>query len=303
MTSVRATNTKRKKVGRVVPNAPLPKAKTASSRTRRVKDNPPYLAHGQAARATPSRSGTASRSADGSENASAGGELTAAWIAGLLQAGDSFYPTGSYAHSFGLEGLVQAGVVRDRDTLREFIFRSVLPALRHSELPLAAHAWRAFEQADWKRVGELCVLSSALKTPRELRTAAENIGRQRAELAATLRASPFAAEYLRRASEKAWPFSAAISAALEGRVLGAPLPAVLAGVCYATIASILSAAMKLLRLGQNTSQALITEAVTAATSFIAEAEKIPLDEIGWFNPWLDIAAARHETADSRMFIS
>ena len=29
----------------------------------------------------------------------------------------------------------------------------------------------------------------------------------------------------------------------------------------------------------------------------------PLGKIGWFNPWLDIAAARHETADSRMFIS
>ena len=38
----------------------------------------------------------------------------AAWIVGLLQAGDSFYPTGSYAHSFGLEGLVQEGVVHDR---------------------------------------------------------------------------------------------------------------------------------------------------------------------------------------------
>src|SRR6186713_2356297 len=68
----------------------------------------------------------------------------AAWLLGLLQAGDSFYPTGSYAHSFGLEGLVQENVVRDRATLRDFIFLSALPALRHTELPLAAHAWRAF---------------------------------------------------------------------------------------------------------------------------------------------------------------
>jgi len=30
---------------------------------------------------------------------------------------------------------------------------------------------------------------------------------------------------------------------------------------------------------------------------------VTLDEIGWFNPWLDIAAARHETANQRMFIS
>src|SRR3954463_10556741 len=90
-----------------------------------------------------------------------------AWLVALLQAGDSFYPTGSYAHSFGLEGLVQQGVVRDRATLKQFIFQTTLPALRHVDLPLAVHAWRAFEKPDWVRVGELCALSSALKTSRE----------------------------------------------------------------------------------------------------------------------------------------
>jgi urease accessory protein len=227
----------------------------------------------------------------------------AAWLCALLQTADSFYPTGSYAHSFGLEGLVQENVIRDRATLREFIFRSALPALRHVELPLAAQASRAFAQADWDRVGELCVLSSALRTAREARIASENIGRQRAELVATLRESLLAREYLRRAGENAWPFSAAVSAALEGRVLGAPLTAVLAGVCYANLASLLAAAMKLLRLGQNGAQSLLTEALAAAPALIAAAEITPVEEIGWFNPWLDIAAARHEHADARMFIS
>ena len=227
----------------------------------------------------------------------------AAWLCGLLQAGDSFYPTGSYAHSFGLEGLVQQGVVRDRETLRKFIFLSALPALRHTELPLAVYAWHAFKKPDWQRIGELCVLSSALKTAREARTAAENIGRQRAELMATLRGRPLAQEFLRCASAENWPCSPAISAALEAHVLGAPLPAMLAGITYATLSSLLSAAMKILRLGQNASQSLLTEALAEAPAMIASAEATPLDEIGWFNPWLDIAAARHETADARMFIS
>ena len=228
---------------------------------------------------------------------------SAAWIVGLLQAGDSFYPTGSYAHSFGLEALVQEGVVRDRATLREFVFRSTLPALRHTELPLAAHAWRAFETPDWKQLGEICRLSSALKTAKEARFAAENIGRQRAELMANLRSHPLAQEFLQRATTESWPHSPSVSAALEGRVLGAPLTAVLSGITYATIASLLSAAMKVLRLGQNASQSLLTEALAEAPAIIAAAETIPFGEIGWFNPWLDIAAARHESAEARMFIS
>ncbi|HEY4246365.1 MAG TPA: urease accessory UreF family protein [Lacunisphaera sp.] len=227
----------------------------------------------------------------------------AGWIVGLLQAGDSFYPTGSYAHSFGLEGLVQENVVRDRATLREFIFQSVLPSLQWVELPLATHAWQAFGSGDWQKIAELCSLSSALKASQELRGASANVGRQRAELVALLRPNAVAGEYLRRASEADWPFSAAVSAALEGRVLGAPQVAVLSGMYYANVASLLSAAMKVLRLGQNAAQSLLTEALVAAPTVIAAAMEVPVDGIGWFNPWLDIAAARHETADARMFIS
>lgn len=227
----------------------------------------------------------------------------AGWLVGLLQANDSFYPTGSYAHSFGLEGLVHQGVVRDRDTLRDFLVRSALPSLRHVELPLAAQAWHAFVEPNWKRVGDLCVLSSALKSAREARLASENIGRQRAELAANLHAAILAKEFVQRATAESWPHSSAVSAALEGRVLGAPVEAVLAGLCYANLGSLLSAAMKLLRLGQNAAQSLLTETLAATPPLIAAAQSTPCEEIGWFNPWLDIAAARHESADSRMFIS
>jgi urease accessory protein len=229
----------------------------------------------------------------------------AAWLVGLLQAGDSFYPTGGYAHSFGLEGLVQLGVVRDRATLREFFLLSALPTLRGVELPLAAQAYAALipNAPDWVAVAELSKLAHALKSPRELRQATENIGRQRAELTVRLHAHPLAVEYAARAAAEGWPHAAAVAAALEGRVLGAPCEAVLAGMTYATLSATLAAAMKLLRLGQNAGQTLLTEMLGHAPELIATARATPRDEIGWFNPWLDIAAARHETADARMFIS
>ncbi len=229
----------------------------------------------------------------------------ARWLVGLLQAGDYFYPTGGYAHSFVLEGLVELGVVHDRESLRSFFILSVLPTLRHAELPLATHAYAALEPSapDWPLVGELCTLAHALKSPRELRLATENIGRQRAELLSRLHAHPLAAAYLARAAAESWPFSAAVSAALEGRVLGAPRDAVLAGITYSTLSATLAAAMKLLRLGQNAGQSLLTEMLGHAPELIAIATTIPVAEIGWFNPWLDIASARHETANARMFIS
>jgi urease accessory protein len=263
-----------------------------------------------------------------------------AWMTGVLQMADTFYPTGAYAHSFGLEGMIELGAVRDRETLREFLLRSALPALRQAELPVVIHAWvalgagsgvevsgvegkrdgvldrikringiegngdgSAVELADWRKVGELCVLASALKSAKEARFAAENIGRQRVELAAKLRGHPLAVEFVKRAETEGWPHSPSVAAALEARVLGAPLEAALASVYYANIAGLLAAAMKLLRLGQNGSQTLLTEMMGRAPEIVAAAKAVPIEEIGWFNPWLDIAAARHERAAARLFIS
>lgn len=225
------------------------------------------------------------------------------WLLGLLQACDSLYPTGSYAHSFGLEGMIDAGAVRDRATLRVFLLGSVLPALRNVDLPLASHAWKAFGARDWSAIGEVCVLAAALRAPRELRTAAEAIGRQRAELLANVHEAELAREFLRRAAEGKWPHCTAVSAALEASVHGAPLAAVLAAICYAAVAGVIAAATKLLRLGQNAAQGLLTEMLSLCPAMVSPACDLPLDEIGWFNPWLDAASARHETAPARLFIS
>ncbi|HEX3730492.1 MAG TPA: urease accessory UreF family protein, partial [Opitutaceae bacterium] len=128
------------------------------------------------------------------------------------------------------------------------------------------------------------------------------IGRQRLELSARLRGG-LAAEYNRRAEEEGWPRPACVAAAVEGRAFGAPLPAVLAGMIYAAAAGAVAAAMKLLRFGQNAAQALLAEALAGAPGLIEGALALPADEIGGFHPWWDIAAARHETADGRLFIS
>lgn len=231
-----------------------------------------------------------------------GGEV-AGWVLKLLQAGDSFYPTGSYAHSFGLEGVVDLGLVHDRATLRSFLLEAALPNLRHSELPLVALGWRAIAAGNWPQVGELSALASALKTTKEARIASENIGRQRAEMAAELHPGSVASEYLLHAKAGGWPMAASIAAAVEARTHGTPLEAALAASAYASLAALIAAAMKLLRLGQNGAQSLLVEMLTEVPQIIEEAKTASLDDIGWSNPWLDIASARHEFADARMFIS
>jgi urease accessory protein len=226
------------------------------------------------------------------------------WIARLLHASDSFYPTGSYAHSFGLEGLVQTGVVHDRATLRAFLLEEAVPALVGTDLAVAAHATAAL-RADlvaWETVRELCFLGAALRGTREMREASEAVGSQRIALAAMLHGG-CAAEFDARARDDGWPRPSCVAAAVEGAAIGAPDEAVLAGIVYATTAGMISAAVKLLRLGQNAVHTLLAELLADAPDLVVRARAVTLEEIGTFNPWWDIASARHEHAEFRLFIS
>jgi urease accessory protein len=226
-----------------------------------------------------------------------------AWIAGLLQAADSMYPTGSYAQSFGLEGLTQEGAVRDRPTLRAFLLEQALPALARTDLALTAQAWAAAAPPpDWDRLAGLCALAAAVRGAREPREASEAVGRQRCELAARLRGG-LAAEFNRRAEAGRWPRPACVAAAIEARTLGAPVEAALAGQIYAAAAGLIAAAVKLLRLGQNAAQDVLTACLDQAPALMATALALDSAEIGAWNPWWDLAAARHETAEFRLFIS
>lgn len=225
----------------------------------------------------------------------------AAWLLALLRHNDAFYPTGAYTHSHGLEGLVDLGTVRDAESLRGQLHHSLLPSLARAELPLAAHAFAALDPLapDWPRLRACGELAHALKTAAEARAATESLGRQRIQLLERLNPHPLVSGYT---SERI-PHAAPLAAALEGRVYGMPLDAVLAGLVYGALAGHLAAAMKLLRLGQNAAQALLSEALAAAQPAIAQATEVPFEDIGWFNPWLDIAAARHRHASARMFVS
>jgi urease accessory protein len=231
--------------------------------------------------------------------------VSAAWIARLLQTTDSFYPTGTYAHSFGLEGLVQAGAVRDRATLREFLLGQALPQLGRTDLPVAARAWHAAGDApDWETLRTLCELGAALRGTRETRAASAAIGAQRLDFAVTLHGTTgLATEFNQHAVAGGWPRPSCVAAAIEGRALGAPREAVLAAVLYGCVSALVAAAVKLLRLGQNASHTLLAEALAVGETEIAAAPGRPLDELGTFNPWWDIASSRHESADFRLFIS
>ena len=213
----------------------------------------------------------------------------------LLQANDSGYPSGAYAHSSGLEELVALGVVSNAADLETFLLRQILPALLTFDIPWFARAHAAAAAMDLAALLALDAELDAWRIPAELREASRRIGSQRLELLTTLDASPFTAG-LHRACPRCHHL---LVCALELAAL--PVAQAARAYAYQAIAGLTSASLKLIRIGQSACQLILRRSLAQLGRQLDAA--LPREPDGWFNPLLEIASLRHARSHARLFIS
>jgi urease accessory protein len=230
-------------------------------------------------------------------------DLLLEWLPQMLQTNDSFFPSGNFAHSFGLEGMVQLELVRDADSFARFVHEQILPALRRMELPYVRFAYDAAMDNNAARLCKLDERYGAIRGAHELRQASSRIGAQRLHMLLQLAPEPLVQELERERFNGRFHAHAPIVFGTQMALNKTPLEAALAAHYYQALAALVSAAMKLVRLGQTDAQALLTECLRETTATVAEALTVDEKDAGWFQLTLDIASARHETAYTRIFIS
>lgn len=213
----------------------------------------------------------------------------------LLQTNDSSYPSGAYAHSFGLEELVEAGVVTKAADLERFLEAQVLPALLAFDIPFFARAHRAAAAGDVETLLSLDVELDAWRIAAETREASRRIGSQRLELLAILDDRPLVTSF--RASAPRGHHL--VVSALE--LADVPIAQAARAFAYQTIASLTAASMKLIRIGQTACQRILRRTLDLLGEGIESSLARPHD--GWFNPLLEIASLRHARSHARLFIS
>jgi urease accessory protein len=219
------------------------------------------------------------------------------WLPWLLQVNDTQFPSGAYAHSMGLEELVQHGVVATPDDLERFLHEQVIPSLCAFELPMLAAAHEHAVKGNMEALRQLDDELEAWKLSAELRQASRQIGSRRLALAHKLDPDARVTAY----AESGAPCHHMIACALELRKL--PVAAAACAFSLQTISGYATASMKLMRLGQERCQTIVRGAIVALAPRIEQAILVPHDRAGWFNPLLEIASMRHARASERLFIS
>ncbi|MCK0208864.1 urease accessory protein UreF [Starkeya koreensis] len=210
------------------------------------------------------------------------------------------FPVGAFAYSHGLEWAVETQDISDLASLD----RWVDDLLRHggpfADAVLLAHAWRAARAGDEAALVEVLELASAFAPSRERQM--ETLNQGDAFLAATRVSWP--APLLERVpalwdGRVAYPVAVGIAAAAHGL----PLAPTLAAFLNAVAANLISAAVRLVPLGQTDGNRALAAATITVREVAPRAAGVPLDAIGGAALKSDIASMRHETQYTRLFRS
>ncbi len=215
---------------------------------------------------------------------------------------DSFFPSGGFAYSSGLEAAVQGGAVRTGKDLSRYVEDWLRGGLARRE---AVAAWLAHEAVTSKRL-ETALRADreldAMKLDRESRLASRQMGRQVARIAADqMEGCPVLRRYQAALD---WGTTAGHLPVAFGLVLAAcgwNRQEAVAGYLYHAVVGLASAAMKLLPVGQRESQRLLqewTEVIVSLNRSAAGPERMS----SW-TPVQDIYAMRHARLESRLFRS
>ncbi|WP_169567441.1 urease accessory protein UreF [Sneathiella limimaris] len=210
------------------------------------------------------------------------------------------YPVGAYTYSHGIEYAVEAGFVRDKDSLVEWVSDIVTYGSGHSDAILFAETYRAIAGADLEKLREVAELAYANRPTKELEL--ETTAQGRAFLTITDSAFPaFALQQLREVWNGPVAYPVAVGAAAAGKDI--PLEPALMAYLHGFVSNLVSAAVRIVPLGQTDGQKAIASLSDKCAEEVQAALFATLEDLGTATLMVDWCSANHETQYTRLFRS
>jgi urease accessory protein len=212
-----------------------------------------------------------------------------------LQFTDSFFPVGAFAYSDGLETAAATGRVRDNDSLGEWMDYFLSGVFEPCEGLAVVKCMLALKTADFDTLWRLDEELTAIRPAAAVRAASAGVGKRLLSTYVAITGS----NPLTPLPQGNAP--AAYAVVLFHCGLEARDAALAYG--YNRLAGIVSAGLRLIPLGQQQGQALLTrtlDRLPVAVDRIFEMKDEPLRS---FNPLLDVEQMNHQYIYSRLFRS
>jgi urease accessory protein len=215
------------------------------------------------------------------------------WLA--WQIVDSAFPTGTFAHSWGLEAAWQQGEVRDVAALGTFLDASIRQAA-HASIPLVNAAWRAPDRLD-----ALDALADAFLINSVANQASRVQGRTLIATVGRIWPGEAIVDLQARADMTCSHVAPLTGAAF--RAIGVPLATVQRAVLFGAARGVVSAAVRLGIAGSYEAQRLLFDCGPTARVLVTRSAEWSEADLAQTEPLLDLWQAAHARLYSRLFQS
>ena len=210
------------------------------------------------------------------------------------------YPVGAFSYSSGIEWAVEAGDIKDAESLRRWLAVVIGEGGAFCDAVFFVHVHRSLADRSNDALRAVAELAAAFSPSKErhLETTAQGA----AFIAATKAAWP--CEALDRLATAwdgpvAYPVAVGVAAAGHGIALEPALHAYL----HAVTANLISAGVRLIPLGQSDGQRVLAALESVVEATAQKALATPLDRVGGAAFRADLASLLHETQYTRLFRS
>jgi urease accessory protein len=210
------------------------------------------------------------------------------------------YPVGAFSYSSGIEWAVEAGDIRNADSLRRWLAVVIGEGSGFCDAVFFAYAHRSLANADDKALRTVAELAAAFAPSKErhLETTAQGA----AFIEATRAAWPTPV-LDRLAMAWAGPVAYPVAVGVAAAGHGIPLEPALHAFLHAVTANLISAGVRLIPLGQSDGQRALAALEPTVEATALKAMTTSLDDVGSAALRADLASMLHETQYTRLFRS
>jgi urease accessory protein len=229
-----------------------------------------------------------------------GEELPSSALYRLMTWMSPAYPVGAFSYSGGLEWAVEAGDIRDAESLTAWLTAMIGHGSVFCDAAIFRHAHRAAACGDNGALAAIAELAAALIGSKERFVETTAQGRAFLQVTQAAWTNP-SLDRLTVAWDGPLAYPVAVAAACAGHSI-ALVPA-LQAFLHGVVSNLVSAGMRLIPLGQTDGQRVLAALETGIARTVERALAIALDDIGSATLRADIASMRHETQHTRLFRS
>ena len=213
------------------------------------------------------------------------------------------FPTGSYSYSHGLERAVELGYVNNLASLLEWLKADLRYGSVRNEAIFFSEAWNSANSSEPAKLLEVAVVAAAYRGTAEF--ALESSQQAAASLTVLRRVwpDPMLDWLSERLSEREAPPALAVVLGARAASEGIPLNYALPAFLQSYVANLVTAAVRLIPLGQTAGQLAVAELESEVLEVSARSEEDTLADLGSAAFVLDLVSMAHETQYTRLFRS